>query len=137
MSKISNMYEQIKSQQYLLVRTKLQEYVKASKENRELSEEERKDYEFNDKEVGILINLLKEQGFEREKDFIKLYESGYPGDPAYMMLILKSKDGIISIFTQDWPGIKTMATITSREDLAMEIEQTFSDDIEEVFEKNY
>lgn len=135
MSKISNMYEQIKSQQYLLVRTKLQESVKASKENRELSEEERKDYEFNDKEVGILINLLKEQGFEREKDFIKLYESGYPGDPAYMMLILKSKDGIISIFTQDWPGIKTMATITSREDLAMEIEQTFSDDIEEVFEK--
>lgn len=135
MSKISDMYEQIKSQQHLLVRTKLQESVKASKENRELSEEERKDYEFDDKELAILIDLLKEKGLEKDKDFIKLYESGYSDEPTNTMLILKSKDGIISILTQDWPGIKTMATIISREELEGDIENFFSDDIEEVLKK--
>lgn len=135
MSKISDIYEQIKSQQYQLVQTKFQESIKADKEKRELSDEEKKDLEFEDSEVAILVNLLKEQGFEDGKDFIRLRETGYPGDPNYTMLILKLKEGIASIFTQDWPGIQTRATTTSIEDLAMEIEQTFSDDIEEVINK--
>ena len=41
------MYEQIKSQQHLLVKTKLQEAIRARKEQRQLSEEEREDYKID------------------------------------------------------------------------------------------
>ena len=50
MSKISDMYAQIKAQQHLLVKTKLQEAIRARKEQRQLSEEEREDYKFSDEE---------------------------------------------------------------------------------------
>ena len=58
MSKISDMYEQIKLQQYTLIKTKLQEAVMARKEKRELSREEKEDYTFTDDEVTILIKML-------------------------------------------------------------------------------
>ena len=135
MSKISDMYEQIKSQQYQLVQTKFQESIKADTEKREVSDEEKRDLEFDDSEVAILVNLLKEQGFEDGKEFIRLRESGYPGEPNYTMLIFKLKEGIAAIFTEDWPGIKTRATTMSIEDLEMSIEQTFDYDIEEVLNK--
>ena len=53
MSRISEMYEQIKLQQYLLVKTKLEEAVKADKENRELSEEEEVYYMFSDNSSNV------------------------------------------------------------------------------------
>lgn len=69
MSKISDMYEQIKLQQYTLIKTKLQEAVMARKEKRELSREEKEDYTFTDDEATILIKMLEEQGFIEGKDF--------------------------------------------------------------------
>ena len=77
MSKISDMYEQIKLQQYTLIKTKLQEAVKARKEKRELSREEKEDYTFTDDEVTILIKMLEEQGFTEGKDFINFLQSDY------------------------------------------------------------
>ena len=50
MSKISDIYEEIKQQQYLLVKTKLQESIRANLDERTLSEQEQRDI--------LLINLM-------------------------------------------------------------------------------
>lgn len=125
MSKISEMYEQIKEQQYLLVRTKLQESVQSGKEGRKLSEEEREDYEFSIEEISILIELLEKQGLEKDKDFIKLYEAGYPDEPSYTMLLLKTNDDVVSILADNW-ALSTMPAV-GIEGLEQEIEM-FGDD---------
>lgn len=137
MSKISEMYEKIKEQQYLLVRTKLSESIEVNKEDRELSKDEQKEYIFNSEELSILIELLEKQGLEKDKDFIKLYEPGYPDEPTFEMLILKNKEGIIPILVEDWLGIKTMPQITtSREDVEELIKEYFNEiNIEEVMNK--
>ena len=131
MSKISEMYEQIKEQQYLLVRTKLNEAVKARKENRELSEEEKEDYKFSDREIEILINLLKEQGLERDRDFTRLYIRSY--EPVYTSVILKTDNDVISILA-DNHGLSTMPIVGIKE-LKENVEHVFGNDT--CFEKAF
>ena len=119
MSKISDVYEKIKLQQYLLVKTKLEAAIKASREKRELSKEEKEDYKFSDNELELLIDLLQEQGLEEDRDFIRLHESGYIDDPFFKMLTLKTRDGIITILVDDWTKTnkKNIPQIASREEL--------------------
>ena len=103
MSKISDMYEQIKLQQYTLIKTKLQEAVKARKEKRELSREEKEDYTFTDDEVTILIKMLEEQGFTEGKDFINFLQSDYDS-PDYSVFVIKIDGDYIGLSTNTWGG---------------------------------
>lgn len=103
MSKISDMYEQIKLQQYTLIKTKLQEAVMARKENRELSKEEKEDYTFTDDEVTILIKMLEEQGFTEGKDFINFFQSDYDS-PDYSVFVIKIDSDYIVLSTDSWGG---------------------------------
>lgn len=103
MSKISDMYEQIKLQQYTLIKTKLQEAVMARKENRELSKEEKEDYTFTDDEVTILIKMLEEQGFTEGKDFINFFQSDYDS-PDYSVFVIKIDGDYIGLSTNTWGG---------------------------------
>lgn len=136
MSKISEMYEKIKEQQYLLVRTKVSESVEVNKGGRQLSKEEQKEYKFTSEELSILTELLEKQGLERDKDFIKLREAGYPDEPTFEMLILKNSEGIIPILVEDWIGIKTMPQITSIEEVEELIKEYFNEsNIEELMHK--
>lgn len=74
MSKISDMYEQIKQQQYLLVKTKLEEAIKAMTEGKKLSKEEEQDYQFSAEDVSILRNLLK----ENKLSYHDVYDYDFP-----------------------------------------------------------
>ena len=133
MSKISDMYEQIKLQQYTLIKTKLQEAVKASKERRELSEEERKDYTFTDDEVTILMKLLEEQGLENGKDFENFVESDYDA-PDYSLFTMKIDGEYIVISTDTWGG-HDIPTITDIEDIREKLSRGFkSHDLEEAMQ---
>lgn len=115
MSKISDMYEQIKLQQYILIKTKLQEAVKASKEKRELEESERADYIFTDDEVGILIRLLNEQGLEQGKDFMNFVKSDYDS-PDYSFLLIKINGDYIGLSTDNWGG-EDMPSVINIDDI--------------------
>lgn len=115
MSKISDMYEQIKLQQYTLIKTKLQEAVMARKENRELSKEEKEDYTFTDDEVTILIKMLEEQGFTEGKDFINFVQSDYDS-PDYSVFVIKIDSDYIELSTNTWGG-KDIPNITNIESI--------------------
>ena len=115
MSKISDMYEQIKLQQYTLIKTKLQEAVKARKEKRELSREEKEDYTFTDDEVTILIKMLEEQGFTEGKDFINFLQSDYDS-PDYSVFVIKIDGDYIGLSTNTWGG-KDIPNITNIESI--------------------
>lgn len=115
MSKISDMYEQIKLQQYTLIKTKLQEAVKARKERRELSREEKEDYTFTDDEVTILIKMLDEQGFTEGKDFINFVQSDYDA-PDYSVFVIKIDGDYIGLSTNTWGG-KDIPNITNIESI--------------------
>lgn len=115
MSKISDMYEQIKLQQYTLIKTKLQEAVMARKENRELSREEKEDYTFTDDEVTILIKMLEEQGFTEGKDFINFVQSDYDS-PDYSVFVIKIDSDYIELSTNTWGG-KDIPNITNIESI--------------------
>lgn len=90
MSKISDMYEQIKQQQYLLVKTKLEEAIKAITEGKELSKEEEQDYQFSAEDVNILRDLLK----ENKSSYQYVYDNDFPEDG---MLIIKVNNQYIKI----------------------------------------
>lgn len=115
MSKISDMYEQIKLQQYTLIKTKLQEAVMARKEKRELSKEEKEDYTFTDDEVIILIKMLEEQGFTEGKDFINFLQSDYDS-PDYSVFVIKIDGDYIGLSTHTWGG-KDIPNITNIESI--------------------
>ena len=115
MSKISDMYEQIKLQQYTLIKTKLQEAVKARKEKRELNEEEKEDYTFTDDEVTILIRMLEEQGFTEGKDFINFVQTDYDA-PDYSVFVIKIDGDYIGLSTNTWGG-KDIPNITNIESI--------------------
>ena len=115
MSKISDMYEQIKLQQYILIKTKLQEAVKARKEKRELNEEEKEDYTFTDDEVTILIRMLEEQGFTEGKDFINFVQTDYDA-PDYSVFVIKIDGDYIGLSTNTWGG-KDIPNITNIESI--------------------
>ena len=61
MSEIRDMYEQIKLLQEKLIKTKLQEAIKAIKEKRELSIEEKSDFSFGPDDVELLKNILAQK----------------------------------------------------------------------------
>lgn len=61
MSEIRDMYEQIKSLQEKLIKTKLQESIKAIKEKRELSIEEKRDFSFGPDDVELLKEILNQK----------------------------------------------------------------------------
>ena len=115
MSKISDMYEQIKLQQYTLIKTKLQEAVMARKEKKELSREEKEDYTFTDDEVIILIKMLEEQGFTEGKDFINFLQSDYDS-PDYSVFVIKIDGDYIGLSTHTWGG-KDIPNITNIESI--------------------
>lgn len=115
MSKISDMYEQIKLQQYTLIKTKLQEAVMARKEKRKLSKEEKEDYTFTDDEVTILIKMLEEQGFVEGKDFINFLQSDYDS-PDYSVFVVKIDGDYIGLSTNTWGG-KDIPNITNIESI--------------------
>lgn len=128
MSRISEMYEQIKLQQYLLVKTKLEEAVKADKENRELSEEEEVYYMFSDNEVTILTNLLEEQDFQPKQYWLNYYRSGYDM-PTYNFFVMKIDGQLVTMFTDDW-GTKDVPTISNTEDVKQFLLLQFVDEDE-------
>ena len=115
MSKISDMYEQIKLQQYTLIKTKLQEAVMARKEKRELSKEEKEDYTFTDDEVIILIKMLEEQGFTEGKNFINFLQSDYDS-PDHSVFVIKIDGDYIGLSTHTWGG-KDIPNITNIESI--------------------
>lgn len=129
MSKISDMYEQIKLQQYTLIKTKLQEAIKASKAKRELSKEEIKDYTFTDDEVSILMKLLEEKGFENGQDFFSLFDSDYDS-PDYSAFIMKIDGDYIGLFTDTWGG-QDIPTITDIESIIEKIKGFDAFELEE------
>ncbi len=61
MSEIRDMYEQIKSLQEKLIKTKLQEAIKAIKEKRELNIEEQRDFSFGPDDVELLKKILDQK----------------------------------------------------------------------------
>lgn len=98
MSKISDIYENIKQQQYLLVKTKLQEAIRANLDGRTLSEQEQRDYGFSFDEAGILAELLKENGLSHYEDF----EDADYDYPAVERVIIKSNNKYIMVFVSEW-----------------------------------
>lgn len=123
MSQISDMYEQIKLQQYTLMKMKLQEAVKARKEKRDLSEEEKKDYTFTDDEVTILMKMLGEQGLEEGKDFVSFFQSDYDA-PDISIFVMKVDGEYIELTTHSWGGadIPTITDIESIRGMIADIE---------------
>lgn len=128
MSNISDMYKQIKLQQYLLVRTKLEEAIKANKEGRVLSDEEKVDYIFSDDEVGILINFLKEQDLVSEQHWLNYSDSGYDM-PTYNFFVSKIDGELVTIFTDDW-GTTGTPIISNNEQVKQFLLQQFCDEDE-------
>lgn len=90
MSKISDMQEQIKQQQYLLVKTKLEETIKAITEGKKLSKEEEQDYQFSAEDVNILRGLLK----ENKLSYQYVYDYDFPESG---LLIIKVNNQYIKI----------------------------------------
>lgn len=90
MSKISDMQEQIKQQQYLLVKTKLEEAIKAITEGKKLSKEEEQDYQFSAEDVNILRGLLK----ENKLSYQYVYDYDFPEGG---LLIIKVNNQYIKI----------------------------------------
>lgn len=129
MSKISDMYEQIKLQQYTLIKTKLQEAVMARKEKRELSKEEKEDYTFTDDEVTILIKMLEEQGFIEGKDFINFFQSDYDS-PDYSVFVVKIDSDYIVLSTDSWGG-EDIPNITNIESIREMIDRFKDVELEE------
>ena len=129
MSKISDMYEQIKLQQYTLIKTKLQEAVMARKEKRELSREEKEDYTFTDDEVTILIKMLEEQGFIEGKDFINFFQSDYDS-PDYSVFVVKIDSDYIVLSTDSWGG-EDIPNITNIESIREMIDRFKDVELEE------
>ena len=123
MSKISDMYEQIKQQQYLLVKTKLQEAIKANPDRKKLSEQERKDYQFSDDEMGILIELLKKNGL----DFYEHSESDYDS-PTRSIFVMRANNNYIGALTDDWGG-KDIPSIVSLDDLSERLDMFFPEEL--------
>lgn len=122
MSKISDMYEQIKQQQYLLVKTKLEEAIKAITDGRELSKQEQQDYQFSDNEIGILTDLLK----NNEKSFYINSVSDYEM-PTYSIFVMKVNDRYITTLTNNWGG-KSVPSILSLESLKEKLSHFLLDD---------
>ena len=129
MSKISDMYEQIKLQQYTLIKTKLQEAVMARKEKRELSREEKEDYTFTDDEATILIKMLEEQGFIEGKDFINFFQSDYDS-PDYSVFVVKIDSDYIVLSTDSWGG-EDIPIITNIESIREMIDRFKDVELEE------
>ena len=114
MSKISDIYEQIKQQQYLLVKTKLQEAIRANHKGRTLSEQEQQEYGFSFDEVGILADLLDEKGLSHYNGF---QDANYDY-PAEARIVIKSNNEYIMIFASDWGGrASTLPSIIPAEEL--------------------
>ena len=122
MSKISEMYEQIKHQQHLLIKTKLQEAMKANPDRKKLTDQEKQDYQFSDEEIGILIGLLNENGLE----FYEHSESDYDG-PSRTIFIMKADDKYIRALTDDW-GRKDIPSIVDLNQLRESLDLFFTDE---------
>lgn len=89
MSEISDMYEQIELLQKKLIKTKLQEPIKAIKEKRELSKEEQKDFLFDYQDVELLMKILRRQVYlDYSKDESLYFEFyNFPDVKTYIFKI--------------------------------------------------
>lgn len=89
MSEISDMYEQIELLQKKLIKTKLQEPIKAIKEKRELSKEEQRDFLFDYQDVELLMKILRRQVYlDYSKDESLYFEFyNFPDVKTYIFKI--------------------------------------------------
>lgn len=89
MSEISDMYEQIELLQKKLIKTKLQEPIKAIKEKRELSKEEQRDFSFGYQDVELLMKILRRQVYlDYSKDETLYFEFyNFPDVKTYIFKI--------------------------------------------------
>ena len=134
MSKISDIYKEIREQQrqvellqYMLVKTKLQELVKAHKEKRQIPEEEISEYSFSLDDVDSLSQLLTEQGLQNRQNYTYIYNRAREYDEPNRCFLLMKMDGeYISIFAEE--GEDYVPTIEPIENINVEDIEYFTDE---------
>ena len=126
MSKISDIYEQIKQQQYLLVKTKLQEAAEAEFNLENLTEQDEIDLEFSFDEIRILHLLLQQNKMSNY-----LYdEVDYLDDaPTFRTFIIKVNNKLISIYASS-DDAKSVPHKISRDEIEAILKDYEVEDIE-------
>lgn len=99
MSEIST----IKSQQYLLMKRKLEETFKAHEENRTLEVGGENDYTFSSAEIDMLSKYLEEQGLGKEKGYMHFYEKNFDREiPETGCFVMKVNGVLVTMFLDEF-----------------------------------
>ena len=99
MSEIST----IKSQQYLLMKRKLEETFKAHEENRTLEIGGENDYTFSSAEIDMLSKYLEEQGLGKEKGYMHFYEKNFDREiPETGCFVMKVNGVLVTMFLDEF-----------------------------------
>ena len=99
MSEIST----IKSQQYLLMKRKLEETFKAHEENRTLEVGGENDYTFSSAEIDMLSKYLEAQGLGKEKGYMHFYEKNFDREiPETGCFVMKVNCVLVTMFLDEF-----------------------------------